>query len=167
MTVSVRTRHRPDSSPSGTVASLNPEALSRAASVMACSTPAMDLRLAWWARWSSAPTSSPSRLRALSSSTPASWSMAPEMRWITALRARAGKISSVAATPIRLPITISTTRQAAAIRGSMWAVEPPTSTMAAVIGATFRLGRTAAAKARSATAADRIRPSSTTVLART
>ena len=61
---------------------------------------------------------------------------------------------------LALPLHLS-----AAISGGMWAELPPTSTIAAVIGATLRLGRTAAAKARRAMAPLRISPSSSTVWA--
>ncbi len=64
-----------------------------------------------------------------------------------------------------LPSMMSATRQSAAIRGSMRTADPPTSTIAAVIGATFRLGRTAAANDRIRMAAERINPSSRMVWA--
>ncbi len=68
--------------------------------------------------------------------------------------------------PTTPPMPISTTRQKAAVIGPIWAVAPPSSTMAVVIGATLRLGRTAAAKAPSATATLITTPSSSVVLAR-
>ncbi len=60
---------------------------------------------------------------------------------------------------------ISSTRQAAAVIGPMCAVAPPIRTIAVVIGATLRLGRTAAAKAAMAAAALITRPIWNSVLA--
>ncbi len=87
-------------------------------------------------------------------------------RWQTARRALAGNTSSVVRMPITPPMPISPTRQAAAVIGPMWTAAPPISTMAAVIGATLRLGRSAAANAAMATAALITMPSSSAVLAR-
>ncbi len=163
ITASLRTRQRVRSRLSGTAASRKPDASSREASTVDCSTADRDLRIVWWVWKISSSSVSPAMARTNRLKISASWVIASPVRCRTVLRARAGKISRVAPTPTRLPSRISSTRQPAASKGSMRVLVPPISTMAAVIGATLRLGRTAAPNDRTAITPDRISPSSITV----